>query len=73
MAWPWGLAGDRRWLVTDPDGKALIQRAEPRLALIRDDDLDATPSGPAADDWLSAALDRKVRPVWTGTRRGSWR
>lgn len=31
---PWGLAGDRRWLVVEPDGKFLTQRAEPRLALI---------------------------------------
>jgi uncharacterized protein len=32
---PWGLAGDRRWLVVDPDGKLVTQRAEPTLALIR--------------------------------------
>jgi uncharacterized protein YcbX len=31
---PWGLAGDRRWLVVEPDGKFVTQRAEPRLALI---------------------------------------
>jgi MOSC domain-containing protein len=31
---PWGLAGDRRWLVVEPDGKFITQRAEPRLALI---------------------------------------
>ncbi len=31
---PWGLAGDRRWLVVDPDGKFLTQRAEPTLALV---------------------------------------
>jgi uncharacterized protein YcbX len=29
-----GLAGDRRWLVTDPDGKFITQRAEPTLALV---------------------------------------
>jgi uncharacterized protein YcbX len=34
---PWGLAGDRRWMVTDPeDGRRrLSQREIPRLALIR--------------------------------------
>ncbi|MFD3512873.1 MOSC domain-containing protein [Streptomyces sp. NPDC058657] len=30
---PWGPAGDRRWLVTDAQGKALTQREQPRLAL----------------------------------------
>ncbi len=28
---PWGLAGDRRWLVTDDAGRMLTQREEPRL------------------------------------------
>jgi uncharacterized protein len=104
---PWGLAGDRRWLVVEPDGKFITQRAEPRLALIRPlpirqqsallpdgqqglvlateglpdlevpaptgdermrvrvwkDTVDAVPAGEAADDWLSDALDRKVRLV----------
>jgi uncharacterized protein YcbX len=32
---PWGLAGDRRWLVVEPDGTFVTQRAEPRLALVR--------------------------------------
>jgi uncharacterized protein YcbX len=31
---PWGLAGDRRWLVVDPDGTGLTQREERRLALL---------------------------------------
>jgi uncharacterized protein len=31
---PWGIAGDRRWMVTDVDGRALTQRVLPRLALI---------------------------------------
>ena len=31
---PCGLAGDRRWLVTDPDGQFITQRAEPTLALV---------------------------------------
>lgn len=30
---PWGPAGDRRWLVTDTEGKAITQREQPRLAL----------------------------------------
>jgi uncharacterized protein YcbX len=32
---PWGLAGDRRWLVVDPDGRFISQRTEPALALVR--------------------------------------
>ncbi|KUL52253.1 molybdenum cofactor biosysynthesis protein [Streptomyces sp. NRRL F-4489] len=32
---PWGLAGDRRWLVADAEGRQLTQRQVPRLALAR--------------------------------------
>jgi hypothetical protein len=32
---PWGLAGDRRWLVTDAEGMMRTQRVVPRLALIQ--------------------------------------
>jgi uncharacterized protein YcbX len=32
---PWGLAGDRRWLLTDDDGQMLTQREEPRLTRLR--------------------------------------
>ncbi len=31
---PWGLAGDRRWLVVDGTGRFITQRAEPALALV---------------------------------------
>ena len=31
---PWGLAGDRRWVVVDAEGRQLTQRAVPRMALI---------------------------------------
>ncbi|MFF7754182.1 MOSC domain-containing protein [Streptomyces sp. NPDC007971] len=30
---PWGLAGDRRWVVIDDGGKIVTQREQPRLAL----------------------------------------
>ncbi|QIB64847.1 MOSC domain-containing protein [Kineobactrum salinum] len=30
-----GPAGDRRWMITDPDGRFLTQREYPRLALVR--------------------------------------
>jgi uncharacterized protein YcbX len=32
---PWGLAGDRRWVVVDDDGGVLTQREEPRLTQVR--------------------------------------
>jgi uncharacterized protein YcbX len=31
---PWGLAGDRRWMVTEPDGTFVTARALPRLVLV---------------------------------------
>ncbi|MCK7624800.1 MOSC domain-containing protein [Streptomyces sp. RS10V-4] len=36
---PWGLAGDRRWLVADAEGRQITQRQEPRLALARAEEL----------------------------------
>jgi uncharacterized protein YcbX len=32
---PWGLAGDRRWLVVQPDGRFLTQREVPGLTQVR--------------------------------------
>jgi uncharacterized protein YcbX len=32
---PWGLAGDRRWMVVDPQGVGITQRDVPRLGLLR--------------------------------------
>jgi uncharacterized protein YcbX len=31
---PWGLAGDRRWIVIDPDAIGITQRIASRLALL---------------------------------------
>ncbi|KOX04507.1 molybdenum cofactor biosysynthesis protein [Streptomyces sp. NRRL B-1140] len=31
---PWGLAGDRRWVLIDHGGKVVTQRRQPRLALV---------------------------------------
>ncbi|OZV82925.1 MOSC domain-containing protein [Micromonospora echinospora] len=98
---PWGLAGDRRWMIVDADGIGVTQRQYPVLATLRpvvrpgglvlrgpgrpDLDVpepagvapvavrtfrhrklpvDALPAGPAADAWLTAALDRPVRLTW---------
>ncbi|SCE29861.1 hypothetical protein GA0115252_14016 [Streptomyces sp. DfronAA-171] len=46
---PWGLAGDRRWMLVDGEGRQLTQREEPRLALLdvrRRDDGSLVLSGP---------------------------
>src|SRR5690349_19400655 len=32
---PWGLRGDRRWLIVQPDGRMLTQRDDARLATLR--------------------------------------
>jgi uncharacterized protein len=32
---PWGLAGDRRWMVVDSDGRFVTGRQHPRLVLVR--------------------------------------
>jgi uncharacterized protein len=31
---PWGLRGDRRWLIVEPDGRMITQRDEPKLTAI---------------------------------------
>ncbi len=46
---PWGLAGDRRWMLVDGAGRQLTQRDEPRLALLdvrRNDDGGLVLNGP---------------------------
>jgi uncharacterized protein YcbX len=32
---PWGLAGDRRWMIVDDDGVGITQRDDPRLTQLR--------------------------------------
>ncbi|MFY1668736.1 MOSC domain-containing protein [Plantactinospora sp. WMMB334] len=99
---PWGLTGDRRWMIVDEDGIGVTQRQATGLVAIRPelrpgglllraagrpelavaDPVDGDPvavrvlsnlppapgrlTDPAADDWLSRLLDRKVRLVWLG-------
>lgn len=99
---PWGLVGDRRWMIVDDDGVGVTQRQVTGLVAIRpelrpggvllraagraelavDEPADGDPlvvrvfsnlppaparaAHPAAHDWLSRLLDRKVRLVWLG-------
>jgi uncharacterized protein YcbX len=56
---PWGLAGDRRWLLVEPDGKFISQRAEPSMArlVIRPHSAGSSPPGSievTADGTVSA-------------------
>ena len=39
---PWGLKGDRRWMVVDAAGRFVTQREAPRMACV---DVDLTPNG----------------------------
>jgi uncharacterized protein YcbX len=58
---PWGLAGDRRWMVVDAEGKAVTGREYPRLVLV-------TPRL-AGDDHITLAgpdLPELVVPVPSG-------
>jgi uncharacterized protein YcbX len=43
---PWGLAGDRRWMVVDPEGIGITQRNTPRLTGLR---AEVTPPGLVLD------------------------
>ncbi len=43
---PWGLAGDRRWMLVDEDGRFISQREEPSLALVV---VSASPDSPSPD------------------------
>ncbi|MFK4731287.1 MOSC domain-containing protein [Agromyces mediolanus] len=77
---PWGLAGDRRWAVVDPEGTSVTAREENALlglvATPLDDDAlrlvgaRAGGSGPAeADDALLVAAPRDAVPVAVGHSR----
>ncbi|MFI5062919.1 MAG: MOSC domain-containing protein [Streptosporangiales bacterium] len=66
---PWGLAGDRRWLVVDDTGRFVTQRAEPALALVTAGYVPAAPAagGPASGPLAAGALTLSApgRPVLT--------
>ena len=57
---PWGLAGDRRWLLVDEDGRFVSQREERSLARV------VVTYGPRRDDqrlggWLPRPPGRRAR------------
>jgi uncharacterized protein YcbX len=70
---PWGLAGDRRWLVVEPDGTFITQRVTPSLALVQPSHTGQgglvlrTPGMPDLD--VPAPADGALMPVkvWSST------
>jgi uncharacterized protein len=59
---PWGLAGDRRWMVVDDDGETVTAREYPRLVLVRPRLVDGglLLTGPDADE-LFVPIPRSPR------------
>lgn len=66
---PWGLAGDRRWMVVDDAGAAITAREVHRLLLVRPELTEgglhlSAPGLPALDVATAEATDRVVVDVW---------
>lgn len=61
---PWGLAGDRRWMLVDDRGQVVTAREHPQLVLITPE---FTPSG-----LLVRAPDRDPLRVYTPHRTALW-
>src|SRR5689334_21715740 len=65
---PWGLAGDRRWLIADDEGRMLTQREEPAMARLYPSTVDGslllraegrpdlTVAAPAADELTEVSI-----------------
>jgi len=70
---PWGLAGDRRWMVVEPDGRMLTQRQVPRLTAIQPSYVDGgglvlrTPGLEALTVAPPADGERLAVTVWKST------
>ena len=62
---PWGLAGDRRWLLVDEDGRFISQREEPSLArvVVRHTPAASATSATAAQDISVSADSRPGRII----------
>jgi uncharacterized protein YcbX len=52
---PWGLAGDRRWMIVDPDGIGITQRTAPQLTQLQ--------PVPAADGLVLTAPGMPTRTI----------
>ena len=75
---PWGLAGDRRWIVVDPDGLIVTAREEPRLLSVTarvTGEGELTISGPHAAPLGvdgSRSRERVVVRAWRDTVAATW-
>ena len=64
---PWGLAGDRRWLVVDDTSRFVSQRSEPALALVTADYVPAgRADGAVADGAVADGGPRTAAPLVAG-------
>ncbi|HZY76111.1 MAG TPA: MOSC N-terminal beta barrel domain-containing protein [Jatrophihabitantaceae bacterium] len=56
---PWGLAGDRRWMIVDEAGETITAREHPRMLLIRPELVDGGMrlTGPDVDDLVVPVPD----------------
>jgi uncharacterized protein len=66
---PWGLAGDRRWMVVDEAGAAITAREVHQLLLVRPELTEAglrldSPGLPTLDVATAEATDRVIVDVW---------
>jgi uncharacterized protein YcbX len=70
---PWGLAGDRRWMVVDDDGKFVTAREQRRLLLVRPELRDdggihfSSPDAPDLDVDVPAAPSLVGVQVWSSS------
>ena len=82
---PWGLTGDRRWMVVDDAGDAITAREVHQLLLVRPELTEAglrlsTPGLPTLDVATAEATERVVVDVWgsrvpavaAGARANAW-
>ena len=82
---PWGLAGDRRWMIVDPGGDVVTARERPRLLLVTpfpgDDAIrltgpampDLTVPVPAGDDLIPVTVwDSKLLASPAGDAADAW-
>jgi len=67
---PWGLAGDRRWMVADPTGETITAREFPRLLLITPE---LTPEGVwlRADDREPLFVSTPTEPTTVSVHNGT--
>lgn len=74
---PWGLVGDRRWMLVGPEGKFVTARTDPSLVLVRPTSTDEglVISAPAMADLVVPFPDPAAQTpvtVWSSTLTAAW-